>query len=85
VDVEVLLAFHCLVYIVDFILGVKDYTFLLYCHFVYPSTLYQVDIFKSYIQLLERCHPEIRMKWQMSTGPKVEHLVFDVELAYAYA
>jgi hypothetical protein len=50
-----------------------------------PSTHYQVDIFKSYIQLQEGCHPEIRTKWQMSAGSKVEHLVFDVEPAYAYA
>jgi hypothetical protein len=103
VDVEVLLAFHCLVpmleivnrvikwaqdrdiYIVDFISGVKDCTSLLYRYFVDPSTRYQVDIFKSYIQLQEGCHPEIRTKWQMSAGSKVEHLVFDVEPAYAYA
>jgi hypothetical protein len=44
-----------------------------------------VDIFKSYIQLLEGYHPEICTKWQMSTGSKVEHFVFDVEPAYAYA
>jgi hypothetical protein len=103
VDVEVLLAFHYLVpmleivnrvikwaqdrdvYIVDFILGVKDCTSLLYRHFVDPTTRYQVDIFKSFIQLLEGCHPEIRTKWQMSTGSKVEHFVFDVEPTYAYA
>jgi hypothetical protein len=80
VDVEVLLAFHYLVpmleivkrvikwaqdrdvYIVDFISGMKDCTSLLYRHFVDPTTRYQVDIFKSYIQLLEGCHPEIRTK-----------------------
>jgi hypothetical protein len=50
-----------------------------------PSTRCQVDIFKSYIQLQEGCYPEIRTKWQMFVGSKVEHLVFDVEPAYAYA
>jgi hypothetical protein len=73
------------IYIVDFISGVKDCTSLLYRYFVDPSTRYQVDIFKSYIQLQEGCHPEIRTKWQMSVGSKVEHLVFDVEPGYAYA
>jgi hypothetical protein len=71
------------VYIVDFISGVKDCTSVLYRHFVDPMT--QIDIFKSYIQLLEGYYPEIRTKWQMSTRSKVEHFVFNVEPAYAYA
>ena len=69
----------------DFISGVKDYTSLLYRHFVDPMTQYQIDIFKSYIQLMEGYHQEIHRKWQMSTRSKVEHFVFDIEPAYAYA
>jgi hypothetical protein len=80
VDLEVMLAFHCLVpmlemvnkvikwaqdrdiYVVDFIEGVKHCTSLLYRYFVDPSTRFQVDIFKDYIQLLEGAHPQIRTK-----------------------
>ena len=39
--------------IVDFISGIKDYTFLLYYYFVDPNIRYHVDIFKSHIHLLE--------------------------------
>jgi hypothetical protein len=45
------------IYVVHFIEGVKHYTSLLYRHFVDPSTRFQVDIFKDYIQLLEGAHP----------------------------
>jgi hypothetical protein len=71
--------------IVDFISRIKDYTSLLYRHFMNPTIRYHVDIFKSHIHLLEGCQPKIRTKWQISTGSKVEHFVFDVEPAYAYA
>jgi hypothetical protein len=92
VDLEIMLAFHYLVpmlemvnkvikwaqdrniYVVDFIEGVKHCTSLLYRHFVDPSTRFQVDIFKDYIQLLEGAHPQIRTKWVTVIGQELEHL-----------
>jgi hypothetical protein len=103
VDLEIMLAFHYLVpmlemvnkvikwaqdrniYVVDFIEGAKHCTSLLYLHFVDPSTRFQVDIFKDYIQLLEGAHPQIRTKWVTVVGQELEHLVFDVGPHHMFA